>query len=150
MSEANRKARVGVIGGGSWATAIAKMLLTNEQKINWYIRKDEVIERFIRLKHNPSYRITSYNVCYTKLLRVENEAMVMNIAETCLRITEKYHIPYVFKASYRKANRSRLDSFAGIGDEPALKMLAKVRKTFNIPVVTDIHSAEEAAMAAES
>ncbi len=55
MSEANRKARVGVIGGGSWATAIAKMLLTNEQKINWYIRKDEVIERFIRLKHNPSY-----------------------------------------------------------------------------------------------
>ncbi len=80
---------------------------------------------------------------------VENEAMVMNIAETCLRITEKYHIPYVFKASYRKANRSRLDSFAGIGDEPALKMLAKVRKTFNIPVVTDIHSAEEAAMAAE-
>jgi 2-dehydro-3-deoxyphosphooctonate aldolase (KDO 8-P synthase) len=59
------------------------------------------------------------------------------------------NIPYVFKGSYRKANRSRLDSFTGIGDENALRVLRRVRETFNIPVVTDIHSAEEAEMAAE-
>ena len=64
-------------------------------------------------------------------------------------ITDKLHIPYVFKGSYRKANRSRLDSFTGIGDEKALKILAKVRSTFNVPVVTDIHTASEAEMAAE-
>ena len=60
-----------------------------------------------------------------------------------------FHLPYVFKGSYRKANRSRIDSFTGIGDEKALKILRKVGETFNIPVVTDIHSAEEARMAAE-
>ena len=73
----------------------------------------------------------------------------MEIAEIALRITSELGIPYVFKGSYRKANRSRLDSFTGIGDLEALKILSKVRDTFNIPVVTDIHTAEEAAMAAE-
>lgn len=58
-------------------------------------------------------------------------------------------IPFIFKASYRKANRSRLDSFCGIGDIPALEILARVRERFSVPVVTDIHSAQEAAMAAE-
>ena len=66
-----------------------------------------------------------------------------------VNITEKLQIPYVFKGSYRKANRSRLDSFTGIGDEKALKVLQKVHDTFGVPTVTDIHSAEEAAMAAE-
>ena len=75
--------------------------------------------------------------------------MALNIAETIVKITDRLHIPYVFKGSYRKANRSRIDSFTGIGDEKALKILRKVGETFNIPVVTDIHSAEEARMAAE-
>ena len=66
-----------------------------------------------------------------------------------VKITSRLDIPYVFKGSYRKANRSRIDSFTGIGDEKALKVLKKVRDTFGIPVVTDIHAAEEAAMAAE-
>ena len=80
---------------------------------------------------------------------VEGEEVVMKTAETIVKIAEKLNIPYIFKASYRKANRTRLDSYTGIGDEKALKLLAKVRDTFNIPVVTDIHSANEAAMAAE-
>ena len=80
---------------------------------------------------------------------IEGESMAMEIAETALKITSELGIPYVFKGSYRKANRSRLDSFTGIGDLEALKILSKVRDTFKIPVVTDIHTAEEAAMAAE-
>lgn len=80
---------------------------------------------------------------------IEGETMAMEIAETVTKVTSELGIPYVFKGSYRKANRSRLDSFTGIGDIEALKILAKVRDTFGIPVVTDIHSAEEAAMAAE-
>ena len=80
---------------------------------------------------------------------VENEDLPIRIAETLVEITSRLGIPFIFKASYRKANRSRLDSFTGIGDEKALKVLAKVKDTFGIPVVTDIHAAEEAAMAAE-
>ena len=73
----------------------------------------------------------------------------MVYAECIVKITDKLHIPYVFKGSYRKANRSRLDSFMGIGDEKALKVLQKVKDTFGVPTVTDIHAANEAAMAAE-
>lgn len=80
---------------------------------------------------------------------IEGEAMAMDIAETVLKSTERLGIPYVFKGSYRKANRSRLDSFTGIGDEAALKILRKVGETFHVPVVTDIHTPDEAAMAAE-
>lgn len=80
---------------------------------------------------------------------IEGEDMALRIAERVCGITEKLDIPYVFKGSYRKANRSKLDSFTGIGDEKALKILAKVREVFGVPVVTDIHTAEEAAMAAE-
>ena len=80
---------------------------------------------------------------------IEGEDMALRIAERVCGITRKLDIPYVFKGSYRKANRSKLDSFTGIGDEKALKILAKVRETFGVPVVTDIHTAEEAAMAAE-
>ncbi len=75
--------------------------------------------------------------------------MALDIAEKVLRVTEKLGIPYVFKGSYRKANRSRIDSFTGIGDEKALKILDKVRRTLGVPVVTDIHLPEEAEMAAE-
>lgn len=80
---------------------------------------------------------------------IEGEEMALEIAAKILEITDKLHIPFVFKGSYRKANRSRIDSFSGIGDIKALQILEKVRDTFNIPVVTDIHSASEAAMAAE-
>ena len=80
---------------------------------------------------------------------IESEEMALNIAEKAVAVTDKLKIPYVFKGSYRKANRSRNDSFTGIGDEKALKILQKVGRTFGIPTVTDIHSAEEAAMAAE-
>ncbi len=74
--------------------------------------------------------------------------MALGIAERICTISERLQIPYIFKGSYRKANRSRSDSFSGIGDEKALKILRKVGDLFNIPTVTDIHSAQEAAMAA--
>ncbi len=80
---------------------------------------------------------------------IEGEEMALRIAERITAITERLQIPYVFKGSYRKANRSRLDSFMGIGDEKALQILKKVHDTFGIPTVTDIHAADEAAMAAE-
>lgn len=79
---------------------------------------------------------------------IEGEDMALRIAEHIKEITTRLGIPYVFKGSYRKANRSRIDSFTGIGDETALEVLAKVGREFEIPVVTDIHTAEEAAMAA--
>lgn len=80
---------------------------------------------------------------------IEGEEMALSIAEKIVDITSKLNIPYVFKGSYRKANRSRVDSFTGIGDEKALKILRKVGETFNIPTVTDIHETHEAGMAAE-
>ena len=70
---------------------------------------------------------------------VESEEMVLGIAERVMKICERLEIPYIFKASYRKANRTRLDSFTGIGDDNALKILGKVKSTFNLPIVTDIH-----------
>lgn len=80
---------------------------------------------------------------------IEGEQMAMDIAGRICEITKKLDIPYVFKGSYRKANRSRIDSFTGIGDIKALEILKKVRNTYGVPVVTDIHLPEEAAMAAE-
>jgi 2-dehydro-3-deoxyphosphooctonate aldolase (KDO 8-P synthase) len=79
---------------------------------------------------------------------IESEDMAFDIAEKVKKICERLEIPYIFKGSYRKANRSRIDSFAGIGDEKALKILKKVGETFNLPTSTDIHADEEAAMAA--
>lgn len=80
---------------------------------------------------------------------IEGEKMAMEIAESIIETTSQLGIPYIFKGSYRKANRSRIDSFTGIGDMEALQVLRKVKETFGCPVVTDIHSAEEAEMAAE-
>ena len=79
---------------------------------------------------------------------IESEEMAMQIASHIVALTERLHIPYIFKGSYRKANRSRIDSCTGIGDEKALAILRKVGERFDIPVVTDIHTPEEAAMAA--
>lgn len=80
---------------------------------------------------------------------IEDLEMAFPIAEQIIEITDKLEIPFVFKASYKKANRSRLESFTGIGDEKALKVLRKVSETFGIPVVTDVHSVDEAKHAAE-
>jgi len=80
---------------------------------------------------------------------IEGEKMALDIAETIARATGELDIPFVFKGSYRKANRSRLDSFTGIGDLEALRILRKVKESIGVPVVTDIHSAPEAEMAAE-
>lgn len=80
---------------------------------------------------------------------VESEEICFEIAEKIKAVTDKLGIPYIFKASYRKANRSRLDSFTGIGDEKGLEILAKVASRYNVPTVTDIHAHEEAALAAQ-
>ncbi len=80
---------------------------------------------------------------------IEGEDMAMLIAEKIVKITDRLNIPYVFKGSFKKANRSRLDSFTGIGDEKALKILRKVSETFKVPTITDIHQVSDAAMAAE-
>lgn len=80
---------------------------------------------------------------------IEGEDMALRIADRLMTITNNLNIPYVFKGSYRKANRSRVDSFTGIGDEKALKILRKVNQTFGIPTVTDIHETREAVIAAE-
>jgi 2-dehydro-3-deoxyphosphooctonate aldolase (KDO 8-P synthase) len=80
---------------------------------------------------------------------IEGEEMALRIAEQVVSITDKLNIPYVFKGSFKKANRSRVDSFTGIGDEKALKILRKVSETFDVPTVTDIHTNEDAAFAAE-
>ncbi|RCW92077.1 2-dehydro-3-deoxyphosphooctonate aldolase (KDO 8-P synthase) [Winogradskyella arenosi] len=80
---------------------------------------------------------------------IEGEDMALRIAEKVVSITNKLDIPYVFKGSFKKANRSRIDSFTGIGDEKALKILRKVSETFDVPTVTDIHEVSDAAKAAE-
>ena len=80
---------------------------------------------------------------------IEGEDMALRIAEKIVSITDKLQIPYVFKGSFKKANRSRVDSFTGIGDEKALKILRKVSETFHVPTITDIHTEQDAAMAAE-
>ena len=79
---------------------------------------------------------------------IEGEDMALRIAEQIVTITDKLGIPYVFKGSFKKANRSRIDSFTGIGDEKALKILQKVGQTFDIPTITDIHEVSDAALAA--
>jgi|TARA_B110000967_G_scaffold162397_1_gene168932 2-dehydro-3-deoxyphosphooctonate aldolase (KDO 8-P synthase) len=80
---------------------------------------------------------------------IESETMALQIAEKVCEITDTLKIPYIFKGSFKKANRSRIDSFTGIGDEKALKILRKVSETFDIPTVTDIHEVSDAAMAAQ-
>ncbi|MFY0715156.1 3-deoxy-8-phosphooctulonate synthase [Seonamhaeicola sp. NFXS20] len=80
---------------------------------------------------------------------IEGEDMALRIAEKIVTITNKLQIPYVFKGSFKKANRSRIDSFTGIGDEKALKILKKVSNTFDVPTVTDIHEVTDATLAAQ-
>ena len=80
---------------------------------------------------------------------IENEKVVFETAERIMKITDKLKIPFIFKSSYKKANRQRLDSFTGIGDEKALKILKGVAEEFGIPTVTDIHTEEEAVLTSQ-
>ena len=79
---------------------------------------------------------------------IESEEMAVEIASQIIRITDRLEIPFIFKGSFKKANRSRLDSFTGIGDEKALEILKKIGANFKIPVITDIHSVDDAKLAA--
>jgi 2-dehydro-3-deoxyphosphooctonate aldolase (KDO 8-P synthase) len=80
---------------------------------------------------------------------IESEDMALRIAEKVIELTNKFEIPYIFKGSFKKANRSRVDSFTSIGEEKSLEILQKVGETFNIPTTTDIHENEHAALAAQ-
>ena len=102
------------------------------------------MELYRKLKDNSNKFFLMAGPCV-----IENEQMPFEICERLKEICERLDIDLIFKASYRKANRSKIDSFSGIGDEKALKILGEIRKRYALPVVTDIHSAEEAEMAAE-
>lgn len=105
----------------------------------------------MQLNHLPKLKHTSANNFFLLCgpCAIEGEDMAMRIAEKVVSITDKLQIPYVFKGSFKKANRSRIDSFTGIGDEKALKILRKVSETFDVPTVTDIHEVSDAEKAAE-
>lgn len=102
------------------------------------------MELYRKLKDNSNNFFLMAGPCV-----IENEQMPFEICEKLKEICERLDIDLIFKASYRKANRSKIDSFSGIGDEKALKILGEIRKKYSLPVVTDIHSAEEAEIAAE-
>jgi 2-dehydro-3-deoxyphosphooctonate aldolase (KDO 8-P synthase) len=102
------------------------------------------MELYRKLKDNSNKFFLMAGPCV-----IENEQMPFEICEKLKEICERLDIDLIFKASYRKANRSKIDSFSGIGDEKALKILGEIRKKYALPVVTDIHSAEEAEMATE-
>lgn len=118
-----------------------------------YNEKDYLCAKIkqMTLEQIPNIKHTSSNNFFLLAgpCAIESEDMAMRIAEKVIGITDKLEIPYIFKGSFKKANRSRIDSFTGIGDEKALKILRKVSETFNVPTVTDIHEVSDAAMAAE-
>lgn len=101
------------------------------------------MDLYIKIKENRENFFLMAGPCV-----IENEDMPFEIAEKLIEITTELKIPFIFKASYRKANRSSIDSFIGIGDIEGLEVLKKVKEKYNIPIVTDIHSAEEAHIAA--
>ncbi|MBD0830562.1 3-deoxy-8-phosphooctulonate synthase [Aestuariibaculum sediminum] len=105
----------------------------------------------MNLKEIPNIKHTDSNNFFLLCgpCAIEGEDMALRIAEKVVSITDKLEIPYVFKGSFKKANRSRVDSFTGIGNEKALEILKKVSETFNIPTVTDIHEVSDAAFAAQ-
>jgi 2-dehydro-3-deoxyphosphooctonate aldolase (KDO 8-P synthase) len=102
----------------------------------------------MKLPSNISHRASGNFFLLAGPCVVESEELVMEVAGRLKEITDKLMIPFIFKASYRKANRSRSDSFSGIGDEQALEILRKAGDKYGVPVVTDIHTAEEASFAA--
>jgi 2-dehydro-3-deoxyphosphooctonate aldolase (KDO 8-P synthase) len=97
----------------------------------------------LKYRHNSASYLLIAGPCV-----IESEELLMTVAEHLCILSDKFHIPLLFKSSYRKANRSRGDSFAGIGDIEALKILSKVRDRFSVPLITDIHNPDEAEVAA--
>jgi len=110
----------------------------------FYSMDKHLIKLFAHQQYNKNNFFLIAGPCIT-----EGEEIVMEIGEKVSAICKRLEIPYIFKASYRKANRTSAGSFTGIGDEAALKLIKKVGKKFNVPTTTDIHAHEEAAMAAE-
>ena len=108
-------------------------------------------ENFSLRDYIPGIDISSFNnfFLFAGPCVVESRELVLKTADFVVKTARELDIPVVFKASYRKANRSRIDSFSGIGDEKALIILAEVKETFKVPVVTDIHNPAEAKMAAQ-
>lgn len=104
-----------------------------------------VIDKIPKIKHTDSGNfLLIAGPCV-----IEGEGMAFDIAAHIQKLSDQFKIPFIFKGSYKKANRSRLDSFTGIGDEKALKILKGISRTLDIPVITDIHTSEEAYMVAE-
>lgn len=98
--------------------------------------------------HNIHHKDSKNFFPYVGPCAIEDETMALQIAEHIVKLSDKYKIPYIFKGSFKKANRSRVDSFTGIGDEKALEIIKKVGQTFDIPTTTDIHENDHAALAA--
>jgi 2-dehydro-3-deoxyphosphooctonate aldolase (KDO 8-P synthase) len=113
--------------------------------------KNKLKKHFMQLHNIPRLKHTDSDNFFLLAgpCAIESEDMALRIAERVVQITDHLKIPFIFKGSFKKANRSRIDSFTGIGDEKALKILRKVSETFDIPTVTDIHEVSDAAMAAE-
>ena len=107
------------------------------------------MEKYMKsLFSNQQYDINNFFLIAGPCI-VEGEDIITEIAEKVAGICKRLQIPYIFKASYRKANRTSPSSFTGIGDEAALMLIKKIGETFSLPVTTDIHAHEEAAMAAK-
>lgn len=119
---------------------------------NWSCKMISLQKLFkMNLRQIPQIKHTDSNNFFllSGPCAIEGEDMALRIAEKIVSVTDKLKIPYIFKGSFKKANRSRVDSFMGIGDEKALKILRKVSETFHVPTVTDIHEISDATMAAE-
>ena len=119
-----------------------------DSKYNFVLLQKFLIKMF--LTEIPQIKHTTANNFFLLAgpCAIEGEEMALRIAEKVVAITDKLQIPLIFKGSFKKANRSRIDSFSGIGDEKALKILRKVSETFHVPTVTDIHETSDAEKAA--
>lgn len=119
-----------------------------DSKYNFVLLQKFLIKMF--LTEIPQIKHTTANNFFLLAgpCAIEGEEMALRIAEKVVAITDKLQIPFIFKGSFKKANRSRIDSFSGIGDEKALKILRKVSETFHVPTVTDIHETSDAEKAA--
>ena len=119
-----------------------------DSKYNFVLLQKFLIKMF--LTEIPQIKHTTANNFFLLAgpCAIEGEEMALRIAEKVVAITDKLQIPIIFKGSFKKANRSRIDSFSGIGDEKALKILRKVSETFHVPTVTDIHETSDAEKAA--
>jgi 2-dehydro-3-deoxyphosphooctonate aldolase (KDO 8-P synthase) len=107
------------------------------------------MEKFLKdLFTNQSYEENNFFLLAGPCV-VESEELIMEVAERVASICQKLKIPFVFKSSYRKANRTSSTSFTGLGDQVAMQMLKRTAEKYSLPVVTDIHSPEEAVIAAE-